>query len=111
MSSRACGASCRTGTTTAKTTSIQNSSPERPLALFEGCGLSLEYLLVDGESLDAAPAADQLLDAVGGAPAARFADRLKEGDILWRNSLALHVIGIECDKPRRTLAGLAEAFA
>jgi hypothetical protein len=62
-------------------------------------------MLVDGASLDAAPAADQLLDA--GA----LKDPFKEGDILWRNSLALHVIEFECDAARRTLAGLAETLA
>ena len=80
--------------------------PERPLALCEGVRLCVEYTLVDGASLDAAPAADQLLDAAGGAPT----DRPKDGAIVWRNSLALHVIGFECDAPRRSLAGLGEAF-
>jgi len=105
-SNRACGASCRTGTITAKTTSTPSSSPDRPLALLDGYRLGIEYLLVDGESLDAAPAADQLLDAAAGALQAS-----KEGDLVWRHSLALHVIGFECDAPRRTFAGLAEAFA
>jgi hypothetical protein len=64
-------------------------------------------VLVDGASLDAAPAADQLLEAAAGA----LTDRFKEGDIVWRDALALHVIGFQCDAPWRTLAGLAEAFA
>ena len=71
-------------------------------------------MLVDGASLDAAPAADQLLEA-SGALTDRFADQFKEGfkegDILWRNALALHVIGFQCEAPRHTLAGLAESFA
>ena len=88
-----------------------DAPPARPLALFEGYRLAVEYTLVDGASLDAAPAADQLLDAAAGAPTDRFKEGFKEGDILWRNSLALHVIEFQCDAPRRTLAGLAEAFA
>jgi hypothetical protein len=75
---------------------------ERPLALFEGYRLRIEYMLVDGASLDAAPAADQLLESAGA---------LKEGDLVWRHALALHVIDFRRDAPRRTLAGLAEAFA
>ena len=67
-------------------------------------------MLVDGESLDVAPAADQLLDAVG-ALTDPLGDRPEESDILWRNALALHVIGFQCEPPRRTLAGLAQAFA
>jgi glutamate---cysteine ligase / carboxylate-amine ligase len=58
-------------------------------------------MLVEGESLAAAPAADQLLEAAAGA----------NGDIHWRHALALHVIGFEHASPRRTLAGAADAFA
>ena len=58
-------------------------------------------MLVEGESLAAAPATDQLLEAAGASTA----------DIQWRKALALHVIGFERAAPRSTLAGAAEAFA
>jgi carboxylate-amine ligase len=76
---------------------------ERPLALFEGCRLAVQYMLVDGESLDAASAADELLETV---PA-----ELESGDIGLRHGLALHVVELGCKAPRRTLEGVTDAFA
>jgi hypothetical protein len=39
---------------------------DTPLGLFEGYGLEVEYMIVDGERLDVVPAADQLLEAAAG---------------------------------------------
>jgi hypothetical protein len=83
------------------------SSPERPLGLFEAFGLEVEYMLVDGESLDVAPAADQLLEAVAG----ELTDEFENGEIAWNNELALHVIELKCNGPRPSLTGLGRAFA
>jgi glutamate---cysteine ligase / carboxylate-amine ligase len=90
-----------------------NSNPppepaaERPLHLFDAFGLELEYMLVDGESLDVAPAADQLLEAAAG----ELTDEFENGDVAWNNELALHVIEVKCNGPRPSLAGLGRAFA
>ncbi|HUQ52839.1 MAG TPA: glutamate-cysteine ligase family protein [Gammaproteobacteria bacterium] len=82
-------------------------APARPLRLFEAYGLELEYMLVDGESLDIAPAADQLLEAAAG----ELTDEFFNGEIAWNNELALHVIEFKCNGPRPSLAGLGAAFA
>jgi carboxylate-amine ligase len=81
--------------------------PRRPLGLFEAYGLEAEYMLVDGDSLDVAPAADQLLEAAAG----ELTDEFENGEIAWNNELALHVIEFKCNGPRRTLDGLGAAFA
>ncbi len=81
--------------------------PARPLRLFEAFGVELEYMIVDGDSLDVAPAADELLEAVAG----ELTDEYENGDIAWNNELALHVIEFKCNGPRASLAGLADAFA
>ncbi len=98
-------------------------APQRPLRLFEAFGLELEYMLVDGERLDVAPAADQLLEAAAGeladagsdargrATQGAVADEVANGDIAWNNELALHVIELKCNGPRPSLAGLGKAFA
>lgn len=83
------------------------SPPERPLRLFEAFGLEVEYMLVDGESLDVAPAADQLLEAAAG----ELTDEFVNGEIAWNNELALHVIELKCNGPRPSLGGLGKAFA
>ena len=62
--------------------------PPKALRLFEAYGLEVEYMLVDGESLDVAPAADQLLEAAAG----ELTDEFENGDVAWNNELALHVI-------------------
>jgi carboxylate-amine ligase len=90
--------------------SSPDPSPERPgkpLGLFEAFGVELEYMLVDAETLDVAPSADELLEAVAG----EVTDEYENGDIAWNNELALHVIEFKCNGPRASLAGLADAFA
>jgi hypothetical protein len=63
-------------------------------------------MLVDGESLDAAPAADDLLEAAGRTPAAER----ETGEIYWDHGLALHSIEIRCEL-KREHDGLAEKLA
>ncbi len=86
-----------------------SSSPpvEQPLRLFDAYGVEVEYMLVDGERLDVAPAADQLLEAVAG----EHTDEFENGAVAWNNELALHVIELKCNGPRRSLAGLSADFA
>jgi gamma-glutamyl:cysteine ligase YbdK (ATP-grasp superfamily) len=76
------------------------------LGLFGGYGIEIEYMLVDSERLDVAPAADALLEAAAGEPT----DEWENGDVAWHNALALHVIEFKCNGPRPALAGLDAAF-
>ena len=78
-----------------------------PLGLFAAFGLEVEYMLVDGDSLDIAPKSDLLLEAAAG----KLVDEWQNGDIAWNNELALHVIELKCNGPRPSLAGLGAAFA
>jgi gamma-glutamyl:cysteine ligase YbdK (ATP-grasp superfamily) len=82
------------------------AAPKRPLGLFEAYGLEVEYMLVDGERLDVAPAADALLEAAAG----ELTDEFENGDVAWNNELALHVIELKCNGPRPSLDGLGAAF-
>jgi len=78
-----------------------------PLGLFEGYGLEVEYMLVDGDRLDVAPKADLLLEAAAG----ELTDEWQNGPVAWNNELALHVIELKCNGPRASLAGLGSDFA
>lgn len=82
-------------------------APAKPLGLFDAYGVEIEYMLVDAETLDVAPAADELLEAAAG----EHTDEFDNGAIAWNNELALHVIEFKCNGPRRSLAGLADDFA
>jgi gamma-glutamyl:cysteine ligase YbdK (ATP-grasp superfamily) len=77
------------------------------LHLFDAHGIEVEYMLVDADTLDVAPAADELLEAVAGEVVGEFAN----GDVMWNNELALHVLELNCNGPRRSLAGLGRALA
>ena len=77
------------------------------LHLFDAHGVEVEYMLVDAETLDVAPAADELLEAAAG----KLVDVFENGDVAWNNELALHVLELNCNGPRRSLAGLGRAFA
>jgi hypothetical protein len=84
-----------------------NLPADRPLGLFAAFGLEVEYMLVDADTLDIAPAADQLLEAAAG----ELTDEWQNGEVAWNNELALHVIELKCNGPRPSLAGLGKAFA
>lgn len=79
---------------------------DAPLGLFAAYGIEVEYMLVDAERLDVAPAADALLEAAAG----ELTDEWENGDVAWNNELALHVVEFKCNGPRPSLDGLGEAF-
>ncbi|MEN9582013.1 MAG: hypothetical protein RJA70_5022 [Pseudomonadota bacterium] len=72
-----------------------------PLHLFEGFGIELEYMIVDMESLDVRPIADELLKQVGGG----YEREVDRGAVAWSNELALHVVEIKTNGPVPKLGG------
>jgi gamma-glutamyl:cysteine ligase YbdK (ATP-grasp superfamily) len=80
--------------------------PLGPLHLFEAVGIELEYMLVDRESLDVRPIADQLLTRVAGETTLS----VERGPIAWSNELALHVIELKTNGPTSSLPDAAGAF-
>lgn len=79
---------------------------DRQPGLFEVFGIELEYMIVDGETLDVVPAADWLLTEVAG----ELTDEFISGALAWNNELALHVIEFKLNGPSPTLDGLPAAF-
>jgi len=77
-----------------------------PLRLFEGYGVELEYMIVDAETLDVRPVADELLARVGGG----YEMEVELGSVAWSNELALHVVEIKTNGPAGSLAGLGDLF-
>jgi len=82
-------------------------SEVRPLGLFGGYGVELEYMIVDSETLDVRPIADQLICEEHG----RLENEIERGAFAWSNELARHVIEIKTNGPVRSLAGLGAGFA
>ena len=81
------------------------TGPE-PLHLFQGYGIEIEYMIVDAETLDVRPIADELLRQVGGGDEIE----VELGPLAWSNELALHVIELKTNGPSATLRGLGRTF-
>ncbi|WP_027714592.1 glutamate-cysteine ligase family protein [Desulfuromonas sp. TF] len=82
-------------------------SSARPLGLFEGFGIELEYMIVESGSLAVLPVADTVLEKAAG----ELVDEVMMGDLAWSNELVLHVIELKTNGPAPKLAGLADSFA
>lgn len=76
------------------------------LHLFDAFGIELEYMIVDRDTLDVKPIADELLKRAAGELTSDFDD----GSISWSNELALHVIELKTNGPARSLVGTAKEF-
>jgi glutamate---cysteine ligase / carboxylate-amine ligase len=79
----------------------------RPLHLFEGYGVEMEYMIVDAGSLNLLPVTDRVLETAAG----KITNEISRNGTAWSNELVLHVIEIKTDGPAKSLNGLGEAFA
>ncbi len=78
----------------------------RPLHLFEGFGIELEYMIVDRANLAVRPLTDRILQSIAG----EVTSEVECGALCWSNELVLHVIELKTNGPAVTLSGLAEHF-
>lgn len=73
------------------------------LGLFDAYGIELEYMIVDKDSLQVRPIADQVLQQLnGGSPCREVA----LGPIAWSNELVKHVIELKANGPTPDLLKL-----
>ena len=78
----------------------------KPLHLFDAIGVELEYMIVDGTSLDVKPISDQLLQAAAGELTSHY----DKPGISWSNELVLHVIELKTTEPATDLAAMVAPF-
>lgn len=76
------------------------------LHLFQGFGIELEYMIVDADTLDVRPIADELFRSVAG----RYVSDVERGPITWSNELVAHVVELKTTRPVASLVGLAALF-
>ncbi|NMF87718.1 glutamate-cysteine ligase family protein [Aromatoleum petrolei] len=82
------------------------NSPAQPLKAFSGCGIELEYMIVDRDTLAVLPIADRLLrDADGGQLA-----EVPRGEFAWSNELVLHLVELKNVRPSANLDVLGPGF-
>ncbi len=79
---------------------------DKPLHLFEGFGIELEYMIVDRTTLNVRPVSDQLLKKVAG----ELVNEVEVGPLCWSNELVLHVVELKTNGPAASLNGVAEDF-
>jgi carboxylate-amine ligase len=77
-----------------------------PLHAFGGYGIEIEYMLVDRNSLDVRPIADELLRAAAG----RVVAEVERDGMGWSRELGMHVLEIKNPAPQPDLAALLPAF-
>lgn len=77
------------------------------LGLFDAFGVELEYMLVDRDSLEVRPVADQLLASLAGG---NLVTDFESGSITWSNELALHVIELKTTDPAKKIRQLPSQF-
>jgi gamma-glutamyl:cysteine ligase YbdK (ATP-grasp superfamily) len=82
------------------------SPAARALAAFSACGIELEYMIVDRDTLSVRPIADELLRVAAGARVAEF----RHGRFGWSNEFVLHLIEIKNLRPTDPPASLAAGF-
>ncbi len=82
------------------------SQPSR-IHLFQGYGVELEYMIVDRDTLQIKPIADELLKHELG----EYGSDFENGIITWSNELVLHVIELKSTRPEMNLNALEKGFA
>ncbi|MFT6827338.1 MAG: carboxylate-amine ligase [Roseivirga sp.] len=76
------------------------------LHLFEAFGIELEYMIVDIETLNVKPIADEVFKALTG----EYIGEVNLGNVSWSNELALHVLELKCTQPTSDLVQLSQDF-
>lgn len=89
-----------------------NAPWSNPIGLFGAFGVELEYMIVDADTLDVRPVADELFRAVtkGAEDVGEVEPDGPQGPVSWSNELVLHVLEIKTQRPARSLDGLAADF-
>ncbi|MCM2374632.1 glutamate-cysteine ligase family protein [Aporhodopirellula aestuarii] len=77
------------------------------LKLFDAFGIEMEYMIVDRDTLDVRPIADEMLSRLSGREAA---SDYESGPITWSNELARHVIELKTTLPASNLRSLPSQF-
>ena len=73
------------------------------LHLFQAFGVELEYMIVDRDSLNVLPIADELLKSELG----EYGSDFENGIVTWSNELVLHVIEMKSTRPESNFNTLA----
>jgi glutamate---cysteine ligase / carboxylate-amine ligase len=85
---------------------MRKDKEKRPLHLFEGFGVELEYMIVGQEDLQVRPISDLLIRDKTGI----IQSDVEIGELAWSNELVLHVIELKTTFPSPSLSKLPGLF-
>jgi len=77
------------------------------LHLFQAFGVELEYMIVDRDTMNVSPVADELLKAELG----KYGSDFENGLVTWSNELVMHVVELKSTKPESDLYALSSGFS
>ncbi|MGE5171114.1 MAG: glutamate-cysteine ligase family protein [Rudaea sp.] len=100
---RAAARAAETPSIPARRAWTRRSRPAAPLHAFAGCGIELEYMIADRDTLAIRPIAERVLPALAKAQAK--AD--PSGELEWSNELVRHVVEVKNVAPTPDLASLS----
>lgn len=76
------------------------------LSAFAACGIELEYMIVDRNTLSVRPISDEVLRDDSGT----VVNEISRGHLAWSNELTLHVVELKNRRPDSSLAPLLEGM-
>lgn len=76
------------------------------LPAFSGCGIELEYMIVDRYTLAVLPVADELLYRLAG----EYVGEVRQGALCWSNELVLHLLELKNSNPNTMMESLSETL-
>jgi gamma-glutamyl:cysteine ligase YbdK (ATP-grasp superfamily) len=80
------------------------------IGLFEKLGVELEYMIVDRDTLDVRPIADEILREVSGDDSGDAYPDGEDALVSWSNELVLHVVEMKTTEPTSDLERAAATF-
>ncbi|MFC6999657.1 carboxylate-amine ligase [Rufibacter roseus] len=81
-------------------------SQRKKLGLFAGYGVEMEYMIVDRDTLQVRPIADEVLKMEAG----EITSDVERGEMAWSNELVLHVLELKTNGPAKELHRLPLLF-
>lgn len=85
---------------------MQNSSSVKPHHLFSVFGIEIEYMIVQQDSLDISPYTDKLFLEIQD----ELTNEVERGEIALNNELALHVLELKTNGPKKDLLAIEQSF-
>ncbi len=78
----------------------------RPLHLFQRVGVEIEYMIVDADTFQVRPIADELFRDVLG----EYASDVEGDRVTWSNELVAHVVELKTTQPAKSVTRACEDF-